>query len=277
MMGGGGASVGIVQRSAPAAGVGPGALRRGYATVDIATGHLGTSGEGGRAPDDYEAQLNAGYRAVHLTVEAARSIVRHYYDRVEDHSYFVGCSRVAGQTMMDLQRYPDDFDGVVSGAPSDDRTLISGGAGQLPQAHAPDVSALSLDATASSLGRFQDAGGKIIFWAGGSEPARAALGTLDNYERLEAENAALRDYARLFMLPGVFSCDGGPGPDGVDWVAVIEDWVERERPPARVVAVRRGVAGEPVRTRPVCPYPEVAVHIGTGSTDDEGSYRCEAP
>ena len=89
-----------------------------------------------------------------------------------------------------------------------------------------------LDATDADLGQFRDVGGKIIFWTGWSDPALTALGTIDYYERLEAGDAAVHDYARLFMLPGVLHCGGGPGPDSVDWLTAIEDWVERETPPA---------------------------------------------
>ena len=134
-----------------------------------------------------------------------------------------------------------------------------------------------LDATDTDLGPLRDAGGKIIFWTGWSDPALTALGTIDYYERVEAGDAAVRDYARLFMLPGVLHCGGGPGPDRVDWLTAIEDWVERGTPPGRLVATRLGTSGEPDLTRPVCPYPESAAHTGAGPTNDEASFRCEAP
>lgn len=116
-----------------------------------------------------------------------------------------------------------------------------------------------LDATDTDLGRFRDEGGKIIFWTGWSDPALTALGTIDYYERIEAGEsageAALRDYARLFMLPGVLHCGGGRGPDSVDWLTAIEDWVEHVTPPGRLLAAKLGETGEPVLTRPVCPVP----------------------
>ena len=76
------------------------------------------------------------------------------------------------------------------------------------------------------------------------------------------------------MLPGVLHCDGGPGPDTVDWPAVIADWVERGKAPERVVA-RKIVDGAATRSRPLCVYPQKAVYTGSGSIDDESSFVCK--
>ena len=132
-----------------------------------------------------------------------------------------------------------------------------------------------LDATDTDLGSFRDAGGKLILWTGWSDSAITALGTIDYYEDVEDGDPAVREYSRLFMLPGVLHCGGGPGPDRVDWLTAIEDWVERGRPPARLIATKRGSDEESVLTRPVCPYPQVARYDGTGPTEDASSFRCE--
>ena len=86
MMGGGGGYVGTVQNSALSYGAGPGALERGYATVGTDTGHIGKATEASWALDDDERQVNFGHRAVHVTTEAARSVIRHYYGRAEEYS-----------------------------------------------------------------------------------------------------------------------------------------------------------------------------------------------
>ncbi len=73
---------------------------------------------GAWALDNVEAQLNFGYLAVHRTAEVAKALIRAYYGADAAHSYFVGCSRGGGQAMMEAQRYPKDFEGIVAGAPA---------------------------------------------------------------------------------------------------------------------------------------------------------------
>ena len=68
-----------------------------------------------------------GYRAVHLTAEAAKSVINHYYDKIPRYSYFVRCSWGGGQGMMESQRYPNDFDGIVAGAPAYEWTAFTAG------------------------------------------------------------------------------------------------------------------------------------------------------
>ena len=74
----------------------------------------------GWALDNLEAQLNFGYLAVHRTAEVAKALIRSYYGADATYSYFTGCSRGGGQAMMEAQRYPMDFDGIVAGAPAFD-------------------------------------------------------------------------------------------------------------------------------------------------------------
>ena len=143
LMGGGGGYVGTVQNAALAYGAGPGALERGYATVGTDTGHAGGGVQADWALDNPARQVNFGHRAVHLTAEAARSIIRHYYEREEEYAYFVGCARGGGQGMMASQRYPDDFDGIVAGAPAYHWTAFTAGFIQNQQAIFPDPSDLS--------------------------------------------------------------------------------------------------------------------------------------
>src|SRR5438105_8903941 len=72
----------------------------------------------GWALDNLEAKVNFGYLAVHRTAEVAKALIRSYYRADAAYSYFVGCSRGGGQAMMEAQRYPKDFDGIVAGAPA---------------------------------------------------------------------------------------------------------------------------------------------------------------
>ena len=134
-----------------------------------------------------------------------------------------------------------------------------------------------LNATDTDLGRFRDGGGRIIYWTGWSDLALAPLGTIDYYERLAAGDPTARDYSRLYMLPGVLHCGGGPGPDRVDWVEAIRAWVEEGQAPERLVAAKIDQDGSPTLTRPLCPYPQAAVYDGTGDPNDEASFTCAAP
>jgi feruloyl esterase len=77
------------------------------------------------------------------------------------------------------------------------------------------------------------------------------------------------EYVRLYMLPGVGHCRGGAGPDRVDWVDTIVNWVERDEAPARLIATRED---DPL-TRPLCPHPQVAEYR-RGDANDPASYRC---
>jgi hypothetical protein len=113
VMGGGGGFVGTVQNAARDS------VNRGYATVGTDTGHQWQPGHtAGWARDNLEAQLNFGYLAVHRTAEVAKALIHEYYRADASHCYFVGCSRGGGQAMMEAQRYPQDFDGIVAGAPA---------------------------------------------------------------------------------------------------------------------------------------------------------------
>ena len=136
-MGGGGGFVGSVQNSIRDC------VNHGYATVGTDTGHEWQPGYmAGWARDNLEAQLNFGYLAVHRTAEVAKAILRGYYGADAAHSYFVGCSRGGGQAMMESQRYPADFDGIVAGAPAFDWTGIGALMVQIAQVLYPDPARL---------------------------------------------------------------------------------------------------------------------------------------
>jgi len=134
-----------------------------------------------------------------------------------------------------------------------------------------------LNATNPDLSAFRDTGAKLILWHGWSDSAIPAWDTIDYYEEVEARDAQVRDYARLFMMPGVSHCAGGPGPDSVDWIDVLEAWVERGEAPERIVATKRNEDGHVVRTRPLCPYPLVARWDGSGDSDNAASFSCVEP
>ena len=131
-----------------------------------------------------------------------------------------------------------------------------------------------LSAKDSDLSEFRDGGGKMIFWHGWSDPALSALATIDYFEALQRDTEKSDDFARLFLLPGVLHCSGGPGADSVDWLQLIADWVEKGGAPERVVASRIANDGSTELTRALCPYPQVAKYDGSGDPNLESSYAC---
>jgi feruloyl esterase len=95
---------------------GPG-LMRGYAEATTDTGHLGGPGDSTWALNNPERQINFGYRAVHSVTIAAKQIVQAFYGKMPEQSYFEGCSNGGRQALMEAQRYPTDFNGIIAGAP----------------------------------------------------------------------------------------------------------------------------------------------------------------
>lgn len=120
---GGGGFVGSI----PPAGPG---LSRGYAAIATDTGHQGAGVaalDGAWALNNPQRQLNFGHRAVHVVTVAGKQIVAAAYGRAASRAYFEGCSNGGRQAMMEAQRYPADFDGIIAGAPALDWTGLMTG------------------------------------------------------------------------------------------------------------------------------------------------------
>lgn len=79
------------------------------------------------------------------------------------------------------------------------------------------------------------------------------------------------------MVPGMNHCAGGEGADNFDAVLALEQWVEQGKAPDQIIASHRGANGKVDRTRPLCPYPQVAKYKGSGSIDDAANFICSAP
>ena len=131
-MGGGGGLVGSIQNAAR------GSINDGFATAGTDTGHQAGGTDGRWALDNLEALVNFGHVAVHRTAEVSKAIMRAYYGTGPSKSYFVGCSRGGGQALMEAQRYPQDFDGIVSGAPAFDWPGIAALFAHIAQTMYPD-------------------------------------------------------------------------------------------------------------------------------------------
>jgi feruloyl esterase len=94
------------------------ALVRGYATVATDNGHQSEHGDDiGWALGQPERVIDFGYRAEHTVTQAAKTLTEHFYGRAPRHSYFVGCSQGGHHGLMEAQRFPEDYDGIVAGSP----------------------------------------------------------------------------------------------------------------------------------------------------------------
>jgi len=114
VMGGGGGFVGSVVNTALMFGP----LQAGYATAGTDTGHQAHALDASWALNNLERIVSFGYQAVHRTAVTAQALIAAYYGRESSRDYFFGCSRGGGQALMEAQRYPEDFDGIVAGAPA---------------------------------------------------------------------------------------------------------------------------------------------------------------
>jgi feruloyl esterase len=133
------------------------------------------------------------------------------------------------------------------------------------------------DAKNTDLSKFKSRGGKLIMTYGWADQILQPMMGVNYYEQAVAKNGPqTKDFFRLFMVPGMAHCRGGIGPDRNDAVTAMIDWVEKGQAPASIMA-SRVVNDQVVRTRPLCPYPQVARYSGQGSIDDAANFRCVAP
>jgi Tannase and feruloyl esterase len=388
------------------------ALQEGYATASTDTGHTG--GNAIFAIGHREKVIDFAYRAVHEMAVKSKTIIAAFYDRGPRFSYWTGCSTGGRQGLMAAQRYPEDFDGIVAGAPANNQTqlcawriaveakilqeptrivpqtklaLVNGAVlaacdaldgvtdGLLTDPHqcyfdpaalmcrggdagdcltAPQVEALRMgyarakkktgeliypglvpggetgwamltaanpepgvidvgmfryvahedpawdwrtfdldrdsalidkkagfiDATNPDLSAFRARGGKLIIYHGwndgGSGGAISPQNSVNYYSSVLARmGSQQQDWLRLFMVPGMAHCGGGPGPNQVNWMAALERWRESGIAPDQLIASR--VSDNRVNmTRPICPYPQVAQYNGVGSTNDAANFACKA-
>lgn len=135
-------------------------------------------------------------------------------------------------------------------------------------------------ATSPDLKAFFDHGGKLIQYHGWTDPLISAQNSVDYYRSVVAKMggdlSALNNSYRLFMVPGMDHCGGGHGPSQFDMVAALEAWMERGEAPASVLA-SHALGGKVDRTRPLCPYPQVAEYSGKGSSDEAANFSCVLP
>lgn len=134
-----------------------------------------------------------------------------------------------------------------------------------------------MDATDTDLSRFRSRGGKIIMYHGWADPALNPLMSVEYYEKVaDRMGPATNSFFRLFMVPGMFHCGAGVGVSHFDAMTPLVTWVEKGVEPDHITGAKV-VDGKTVRSRPLCPYPNVAKFKGTGSIDDEANFACRQP
>jgi feruloyl esterase len=133
-----------------------------------------------------------------------------------------------------------------------------------------------LNAENPNLKAFADRGGKLIQYHGWADPQIAPANSVRYYKRVldtMGGTEKVQSFYRLFMVPGMAHCGGGDGTSDFDMLAALEQWKEHGRVPEQVPASRVR-DGKVDRTRPLCPYPQVAKYKGTGSIDDAANFVC---
>jgi pimeloyl-ACP methyl ester carboxylesterase len=418
-----------------------GPLRKGYACIASDMGHTGASGLALWARNNVQAQVDFGYRATHVTALIGKQIVRTYYGKLPAKSMMFGCSTGGYQGMVEAQRFPWDFDGIVAVAPDmgseadlsmrivwklrqltdkdghptfrlPDLELLHNAAlracdlsdgvkdgvigdpvgcrfdpsvlacteghhseclndqqiraakniyagpttsagvristgGPLPGTEldwaetknstaevaeffkyvlfnpspGPDwtirdfnfdhdyqrlgMGALFTDSD-PDLRKFKAAGAKLLVAQGGGDPLEFPGGILDYYaavNRTMGGAASTKDFFRLFVVPGMKHCSGGDGAFAVDYLSYLEEWVDNNRAPDRMIgahveseyllqhseddgsslrdriwfsAVKLPIpldADAPVTfTRPIYPYPLLSRYKGSGDPNDAKNF-----
>ena len=130
-------------------------------------------------------------------------------------------------------------------------------------------------AGSTDLAAFRKRGGKLVIAHGVSDPIFSVNDTIKWWNALNAANGgAAADFARVFPVPGMQHCAGGPATDQFDAFGALVSWVEKGTAPDQITATAGAASPWPGRTRPLCSYPEIARYTGTGSLEAGSSFEC---
>jgi feruloyl esterase len=132
-----------------------------------------------------------------------------------------------------------------------------------------------VDATSPDLKKFKAHGGKLLLYAGWADTTITPINTVEYYQSVVKKmgQKETKDFAELFMVPGMGHCRGGDGPDTFDTIGTMEKWREKGQTPMTIAAKNQ----QSGLSRPLCPYPQYAKYSGTGEIKDAANWSCVAP
>ena len=137
----------------------------------------------------------------------------------------------------------------------------------------------AMNSTDPNLKPFFSHNGKLLIYHGWADSNVSPLNTIKYYKSVEdtlGGATKVSNNLRLFLEPGMGHCGGGEGPNVFDKVGTLDQWVEQGKAPEKIVA-SHSTAGKVDRTRPLCPYPQVAKYKGSGSIDEASNFACQLP
>ena len=126
------------------------------------------------------------------------------------------------------------------------------------------------------LEAFHAHGGRMIVTQGASDPVFSLNDTLAWFREVDRiERGQAKSFVRVFPVPGMAHCSGGPATDQFDSFNALVTWVEKGQAPDQILAKAGQGSPWPGRTRPLCAYPQIARYKGSGSLEEAASFRCE--
>jgi feruloyl esterase len=132
-----------------------------------------------------------------------------------------------------------------------------------------------IDAIDPDLTRFKEHGGKLLMYHGWADPAIAPESSVNYYSSVIAKMGTGQDsWLRLFMVPNMGHCGRGEGPTDADWLDALDNWRDRGKPLQSVLGSGVNSSGRSM-TRPLCPYPQLAVYQGRGDVNNAANFVCK--
>lgn len=164
----------------------------GYAATATNTGHAGTPVDAAWALGHPEKVIDFGHRALHETTRVAKGAIKEFYGRTPEHSYFWGCSDGGREALMEAQRYPEDYDGILAGAPANNWTALLASSVWNTQALTMDPASFITSAKIPSI----------------ADAVLAACDSLDG-----ARDGVLNDPRQCHFDPSSMQCKSGEDSD----------------------------------------------------------------
>jgi len=144
----------------------------------------------------------------------------------------------------------------------------------------------------SNMSNFYGKGGKLLIYQGTADPVFSFNDTLSWLGKVKSffGDYSTDKFTKLYPVPGMSHCSGGPATDQFDIIEPLINWVEKGIEPSSILASARGAGTSsiaalinaevpsnwsPSRTRPLCPYPKVATYNGTGDVESASSFTCQ--